>query len=109
MQPLDQITCLYLRVITELAKGERIHCAHISLQEPIPAIACVHDNWIYCRPCTARKASQPVLTDREEHTCDLCGSYRPGQTMHALYPQVGPVMLIVGICDGCRDQLVTPC
>jgi hypothetical protein len=105
---LDQVTGLYLRVMTEVFTGERAHCGHIDLKAPRPAIACVHANWIYCRPCFARRRpGRPPLTEREEHTCDLCGTYRPKQTMHGLYPQVGPVMLIIGICPRCRGRLTT--
>jgi hypothetical protein len=105
-QVLDQVTGLYLRVMTEVATGERVRCKHITLEAPRPAIACVHANWIYCRACYFRRAARPQLSEREEHTCDLCGTYRAGQTMHGLYPQVGPVMLIVGICPACRRRLL---
>jgi hypothetical protein len=107
-QIVDQITGLYIRVMTEVATGERAHCGHVSLYAPRPAVACVHTNWICCRPCFTRKATRPMLTEREEHTCDLCGTWRPKQTMHALYPQVGPVMLIIGICPTCRTRITQP-
>jgi hypothetical protein len=99
---MDQITGLYLRVMTELATGERKHCGHVSLTAPSPAIACVHADWIYCRSCAVRETTRPLLTEREEHTCDLCGTWRPKQTMHALYPQVG------GICPACRRKITQP-
>lgn len=106
---LDQIHGLYLRVITELANGERKHCSHINLSAPRPAVACAHADWIYCRPCFARiRPARPHLTEREEHTCDLCGTWRPEQTMDGLYPQVGPVMLIVGICPRCKERITRP-
>jgi hypothetical protein len=105
---LDQVHGLYLRVITELAQGKRKHCRHVSLKTPIPAFACVHADWIYCRSCFRRQPpSRPLLTEREEHTCDLCGTWRHKQTMHALYPQVGPVMLIIGICPRCKARITS--
>jgi hypothetical protein len=107
-QLLDRVTGLYLRVMTELATGGRVHCGHVTLQAPKPAIACVHANWIYCTACYHRRAAPPRLTDREEHTCDLCGTYRPKQTMHGLYPQIGPVMLIIGICPACHRLVAQP-
>lgn len=98
----EQIAGLYLRVITELATGERTHCGHISLEKPRPAIAAVHSDTAYCRRCfTSGKATRPQLTEREEHTCDLCGSYRHKQTMDAVNAQVGPFLLIIGICPRC--------
>ncbi len=107
-QFLDQVTGLFVRVMTELATGERTHCGHVSLHAPGPAVACVHADWICCRSCFARgNATRPQLTEREEHTCDLCGIWRTGQTMHGLYPQVGPVMLIIGVCPACHNQLQT--
>src|SRR5207249_836515 len=93
-QVMDQVTGLYYRVIAELAAGKRRRCAHISLGAPRPAVACIYDDWICCHPCVPRYARRPQLTEREEHTCDLCGTFRPGQTMDSLQTGVGPVMLI---------------
>jgi hypothetical protein len=97
---LDQVTGLYLRVMTEVASGEREHCGHISLQAPRPAIACVFAHWICCYPCAPRYVTRPRLSEREEHTCDLCGTYLDG-----LYAQIGPVMLMIGICGPCKQRI----
>jgi hypothetical protein len=104
-QILDQVHGLYMRVISELQAGERKHCGHISLDAPVPAIACVHADWIYCRRCYPRKVTRPQLSEREEYTCDLCGTYRHGQTMDGIYPQMGPVMLLIGICPACSERI----
>jgi hypothetical protein len=102
----DELNGLYLRVITELAKGELDHCEHVSLSSPRPAIACVYAGWIDCVPCARRRVGEPAaLSEREEHTCDLCGTWRPGQTMYPVNAAVGPVMLIAGLCRDCLARL----
>jgi hypothetical protein len=102
---LDQIRGLFLRVITEVASGERRCCPHFTLAAPVAAVAVVFDDWISCRRCLPRFARRPVLSEREEHTCDLCGGYRPRQTMDQVFPVFGAVTLIVGTCPRCSARI----
>jgi hypothetical protein len=94
----------FLRVITGLAAGTVPHCPHISLTAPRPAIVVVFAPSIDCHACYRRRP-RPRLSDVEEHTCDLCRGYVPGQTIHCVLPQCGPYMLVAGMCDRCRDRL----
>jgi hypothetical protein len=104
-EPLpDQVRGLYMRVMTELAAGERKGCRHVSLKTPVPSIAPVFADWIRCLHCYMSQPTNVRLTEREEHTCDLCGGYQPGQTMDSFFPQLGPVMLIIGVCPACRAK-----
>lgn len=101
-QMADEVYGLYVRVVTELASGARRGCRHVSLKTPVMSVAPVFADWIRCVPCYMSQPSDVPLTEREQHTCDLCGSYRPGQTMDSFFPQIGPVMLIIGVCPACR-------
>lgn len=100
----SQVHGLFLRVTTELAAGERARCGHISLDAPSPAVVPVYENWASCPRCLPRMP-HAALTEREDHTCDLCGTYKPQQTMDHIYPQVGPFILIIGICPACSAPL----
>lgn len=104
---LDARLCgLYIRVITELAAGTRAACPHIRMDAPVPFIAMVFSGRADCWPCTRRRGPvRPVLTGREEHTCDVCGAYRPGQAMHQLTRRFGPATIAAGACDGCIAPL----
>jgi hypothetical protein len=101
----DQMHGLYLRVITEVAQGTRRHCPHFTLGTPAAAVAVVFDDWIACRRCAPLYARRPVLTQREEHTCDLCGRYRPRQTMDQVFPSYCGVILIIGTCPQCSARI----
>jgi hypothetical protein len=101
-QLADQIYGLYIRVAAEMATGERRSCPHVSLKTPRACVAPVYADWIRCVDCFKKGPNPPIqLTEREEHTCDLCGGYEPGQTIHELMQQVGPIMLIIGGCPAC--------
>jgi hypothetical protein len=104
-QIADQVQGLYLRVTFELAVGERRPCPHVSIKKPCNSIAPVYGDWIRCVPCYMSTNAAVRLTEQEEHTCDLCGTYEPEQPMDAIFPQVGPVMLIIGVCPACRARI----
>jgi hypothetical protein len=104
-QMSDQVFGLYIRVVTEMASGARRGCRHVSLKTPKPSVAPVYADWIRCLSCYMSQPHDVPLTEREEHTCDLCGSYQPGQNMDAFFPQIGPVMLIIGACPACRAKV----
>lgn len=104
-QVSDQIYGLYIRVTTELATGARQGCRHISIKTPVQSIAPVYADWIRCFSCYMSQPTDVPLTEREEHTCDLCGSYRPDQHMDSIFPQIGPMMLIIGICPACLARI----
>ena len=100
----DQLYGHFLRVMVGLANGTVPHCPHIRLGAPRPAIMVVFAPSIDCHSCFPLRP-RPRLDEREEHTCDLCRSYRPHQTIHHVMPQCGPFMLVAGMCDTCRDRL----
>ena len=100
-----QVRGLYLRVAAELASGQRRHCPHVTPSAPVPALAPVFDDWAACLARCARYLRRPPLTEREEHTCDLCGRYRPHQRMGHLCPPVGAFILVIGVCPRCSARL----
>ena len=95
----------FMRVLAGFAEGTVPHCKHIRLDAPRPAIVVVFAPSIDCHRCYPLRP-RPRLTEREEHTCDMCRGYAPGQTINAVFPQCGPFMLVAGMCDPCRDRLV---
>lgn len=101
----DQVFGLYIRVVTEMASGARRKCPHLSVQAPRAAFAPVYDDWISCTACLSQFEREAPLTEEESRTCDLCGGYQPGQQLNALYPQIGPVLMAVGVCPACASQL----
>jgi hypothetical protein len=68
-------------------------------------MAPVFDDWIACLRCAPRYLRRPSLSEREDHTCDLCGEYRRGQPMSQVHTGVGFVHLIIGVCPRCDARL----
>jgi hypothetical protein len=99
-----QINGHVLRIVTGLANGSVAHCPHIRINAPAAAIAVVWSGRVDCPACFP-DVPTPRLSDVEDRTCDLCGSYVPGQTMHCIMPRCGPLMLSAGICDECLHRM----
>lgn len=94
----------YLRIVGALADGSINHCPHVGIRTPAPAIAAVFGDRVDCFDCYS-PMRRPHLSQIEDHTCDLCRGYVPDQTMHQLTPQVGPLLLLMGVCEPCIDRM----
>lgn len=108
MPPLmgDRVFGIYLSLVAGIDDGSVECCPHISLESPVAAIADPARNRIACYACGPRHLPPP-LDEVEDHTCDVCRGYVPGQTIHPILPQVGPLLLVLGACDDCLGSTLT--
>ncbi len=77
-------------------------CGHLLPDAPQPAFVALWDpSRICCLACISRL---PEPDQIEAHSCDLCRRYLRGQITPSVV-QVGPVLLFVGVCPTCWNEM----
>ncbi len=101
---LDRLRGYYLRTVFGLASGSIVHCPHISIATPVPAVVPVYRDRVDCYNCFCSTVPFSLLSRIEEHTCDLCRILHSDEKMRTVVAQFGCLMLITKICSSCDSS-----
>lgn len=97
-----RLTEAILRLQQQVLVGRMRPCGHLLPDAPQPAFVALWDlSRICCLACIGRL---PEPDQIEAHSCDLCRRYLRGQITPSVV-QFGPVLLLVGVCLTCLNEM----